>query len=113
MDTLPAAGFEGRVRALRDAAVCFTADWCPFCRRFEPVFEAASARHPGLAFAVADVSDDADPRWDAYGIQVVPTVLHFVDGTHVDRLDGALGRGIGEALLDRALRAWASQTRGP
>ena len=32
----------------------FWADWCPPCRKFGPVFEAAAERHPDLVFAKVD-----------------------------------------------------------
>jgi thioredoxin-like negative regulator of GroEL len=103
---LPAEGFEQRLRAMGRVAVLFTADWCGFCRRFEPAFTDAARRGaPGLAFAVADISDDAgDPRWDAYGIQVVPTVVCFERGEPAGRLDGILGKGIAPRDLDVFVR---------
>lgn len=114
LPVLPAAGFEDHVRSLGRAVVVFTADWCPFCRRFEAVFEQASARHAGSAFAVADISDDdTDPRWDAYDIRVVPTVIAFEEGAPRERLDGTLGRGISGQELDAALTRWRTQARLP
>lgn len=106
---LPAEAFEQRLRGLGRAVVLFTADWCPHCRRFEPLFAQAAARHgPGLPFAAADISDDeADPRWDAYAIGVVPTVLLFEDGAVKARLDGVLGRGLSPVQFEAFLRAHA------
>lgn len=99
---LPAAGFEAELHRLGRALVLFTADWCPFCRRFGPLFEQAAARHgTRVAFAVADISDDdADPRWDRYGIAAVPTVLYFEEGGVAARLDGALGLGLGQGAFE-------------
>jgi thiol-disulfide isomerase/thioredoxin len=102
---LPADGFAERLRGMGRAVVLFTVDWCPHCRRFDPVFEAAAARHTALPLVAADVSDDdADPRWEQYRIEVVPTVLLFDGGLVADRLDGALGRGLSAGQLEEFLR---------
>ncbi|MCA1814722.1 MAG: thioredoxin family protein [Halobacteriales archaeon] len=110
MDTLPADGFDERLRTLGRVAVLFTADWCPHCRRFEPEFAAAQ----GLPLARADISDEeGDARWEQFGIQVVPTIIVFDDGKPVARLDGVLGRGISapqlRMFLDAQRRAWFSR----
>lgn len=105
---LPPEGFEDRVRALGRAVVLFTADWCGYCARFAPAFEraAAASRVPLVA---ADISDDeADPRWERYGIEVVPTVLLFEDGRPAARLDGELGRGLAPERLAAFLREHAA-----
>ena len=104
---LPLEGWEERLRALEKAVVFFTADWCGYCARFAPHFEAAAAK-AGVPLLAADISDDEeDPRWEWYGIQVVPTVIAFERGQPVARLDGVLGRGLKPADLDALLRGFA------
>ena len=107
---LPMDGFEQALRRIGRAAVCFTADWCPHCRRFAPLFAEAAGTSQGMGFAIADISDDdTDPRWDRYAIEVVPTVLVFEDGAPIARLDGILGRGIDRAQLSAFLQGEAGQ----
>lgn len=74
--------------------VLFTADWCGYCRRFEPHFEKLRA-----GFAV-DVSDDDDPLWDELAIRVVPTVILYENGAPVRRWAGALNALHAEELRD-------------
>ncbi len=71
-------------------AVGFLADWCPFCRDFEPTF-AALAAQPGLSLLVADLTDVESPLWDLFRIEVVPSVIVFRDGEAVFR--STAGRG--------------------
>ena len=57
----------------------FTADWCPPCMRFSPVFEQASERHPDVAFCKVDT--DAEPALSKEaGIKSIPTVLAYREG---------------------------------
>lgn len=108
LPVLPPEDFEVQLRRLGRGFVLFTADWCGFCARFAPAFEAAARRHgsPGAAFAVADISDDeADPRWDRYGIAAVPTVLYVEDGQPLARLDAVLGRGLRPEAFEGFVRA--------
>ena len=74
-------------------AVAFLADWCPFCRDFEPTF-AALAAQPGLSLLVADLTDVESPLWDLFRIEVVPSVIVFRDGEAVFRVDGRSGYGL-------------------
>jgi thioredoxin 1 len=104
VQTLPREDFEEHTAKLGTVVVAFLAEWCPFCTRFEDAFQGAAARHAGTPFAIADISDDdTDPRWDKYGIRVVPTVIVFRDGRPAARIDGILGRGIAPAELEQGL----------
>jgi len=98
-------GFEERLRDMGSVVVCFAADWCGFCARFLPEFARRAARgQAGVQFAVADVSDYDDPRWEAYAIRVVPTLVHFVAGAPARRLDGRLGYGLSAGETDSFMR---------
>jgi thioredoxin-like negative regulator of GroEL len=84
-----------------DGVAVYFADWCPHCTRF-----LRQLRERGLAGRVklVDISDDdADPRWDELSIAVVPTALRWREGRVVERLDGALGRGLEADALERFL----------
>lgn len=92
------ADFERRVLAREGrVAALFWADWCPYARRFLPVFESADL--PGIEKVLVDVSDEGG-LWDRYRIPVVPTVLVFVAGREVGRIDGVKGLGIKAERLD-------------
>lgn len=83
--------------------VAFLADWCPFCRRFRPAFEALDGQIPATT-ALADVTDESSPLWDRFGIEIVPTLVLFEQGSPVARIDGTAGVGILPAALGSFLR---------
>lgn len=88
-------------------AVCFLADWCPFCQDFRPKFEAFTPP-ANVRMARVDVTDLESPLWERFGVDVVPTLATIIDGELTWRRDGLLGRGLSEkdlADLDRALRS--------
>lgn len=89
---------EQVLRADGPVVVYFTAEWCGPCKRFKPIY-ADRAAEVDLPFAVVDISDDADPIWEAWDIRRVPTVAIFEDGEIRERVSGFLdGRDLDELL---------------
>ena len=78
--------------------VMFWADWCGFCARFLPAYR-ARGEGSDKPFLLVDISDEDDPAWDTYRIEVVPTVIVFRDGKPAARVGGVLG----EAHLKKVL----------
>lgn len=72
------------------------ASWCPFCKRFLPVFE-QYAQEERRHFVC--VQDDQESIGNKYSVNVFPTVLFFEKGVVSKRLDGEPGRGIHEKQL--------------
>ncbi len=50
-----------------------------------------------------DISDEANPLWDTYSIEVVPTLILFRNGLMLDRADGRFMEGLHEGDLERLL----------
>ena len=60
------------------ALLDFWAPWCPPCREFHPVFEAAAERHPELAFCRVN-ADEAKELKAGFGVKSIPTLLVIRD----------------------------------
>ena len=71
------------------------ATWCPFCRRFLPVFAKYAQGREDFLF----VQDDEEIVADAYRVDSIPSVLFFEYGKLAKRLDGQLGIGLKEREL--------------
>jgi thioredoxin-like negative regulator of GroEL len=107
VETLGPAEFAGEeLRRPGTVVVAFLAEWCPFCVDFKPEFE-ARAEASRVAFAYADLTEYANPLWEQFAVEVVPTVVAFEGGRATWRVDGIRGRGIPLPKLDAQLRPWA------
>ncbi|HEV2317998.1 MAG TPA: thioredoxin family protein [Thermoplasmata archaeon] len=99
METVRLADFDARtLRRSGSYAVAFLADWCGFCRDFVPRFRALEPLE-ACTLAIVDVTDQDNPLWERFSIEVVPTVIGFVEGELGWRRDGVLGEGLGEVDL--------------
>jgi thioredoxin 1 len=102
-------GFRAAIASDAPVLVLFTASWCPFCARFEPLWREAATRFRGET-AVAHLEDEDDPRWDEFRVEVVPSLAVFRRGRVVARRDGILGRGLLRADVDAFLAILATHT---
>jgi thioredoxin 1 len=93
--------FDGkRLKKRGTWVVLFAADWCPFCRKFSPIFNSSLAERK-MASVLAGLDDYENPLWESFDIRVVPTVMVFSDGELIYRKDGALGQGLPDnAMID-------------
>lgn len=91
------AEFDGAVQGAGKKIVLFYSSWCPFCLSFMPAFDKTAGAAPNVFLKVC--IDNTAELEEAFGIEVVPTVLFFESGKLVKRLDGALGRGLTEDKL--------------
>ena len=91
------SGLDEILRSKGSAFVLFYASWCPFSRRFLPIFErfAEDKQHSCLRIKI----DDEESLMEEYSVDVVPTILFFENGEVKRRLDGALGAGLSEKQL--------------
>jgi len=79
--------------------VDFWATWCPPCRMFGPIFEAASEKHEGIVFGKVDT--DAEQELAAeLQINSIPTLMAFRDGILVYNQPGALPAPALEQVID-------------
>lgn len=81
----------------------FWATWCPPCRMFSPIFDAAAKKNPDLVFG--KINTEAQPQLAAeFGVRSIPTVVAFKQGVLVFSQPGMLPAASLEKLVD-ALRA--------
>jgi thioredoxin 1 len=96
---LTAGTFEDTVTANDIVLVDFWADWCAPCKRFAPVFEAASEAHPDIVFAKVDTEAEQGLS-AAANIRSIPTLMAFRQGILVFNQAGALPAPALEQLID-------------
>ncbi|WP_179631884.1 thioredoxin family protein [Clostridium peptidivorans] len=64
--------------------VKFYADWCPYCRKFAPVFDQVSTEYEGrVKFIEMDV-DSSPEAPKEYKVNTIPTVIIFKDGKKIN-----------------------------
>jgi thioredoxin 1 len=80
--------------------VDFWADWCGPCKRFAPVYERVSAKHPDAVFGKVDT--EAQPELAAkFDIRSIPTIMAIRDGVIVFSQPGALPEAAVESLIEQ------------
>jgi thiol-disulfide isomerase/thioredoxin len=89
--------FEQDLKSKERTFVLFYASWCPFSRRFLPIFQEYAKLNPNECMSV--VVDDKPDLCDKYSIEYSPTVLLFKKGKVEKRLDATPGEGLTKRQL--------------
>ena len=77
--------FDRIINSDRSVSILFYATYCPYCKRFIPIFEKYEKDMRSL-LARSDITDDDNPLWEKYSINAVPTVIVFKKGAEVGRI---------------------------
>lgn len=78
----------------------FWAEWCGPCKRFGPVFEASSEKHPDVVHAKVDTEAE-QLLASELAITSIPTLMAFRDGILVFNQAGALPGPALESVLEK------------
>ena len=87
--TLTAQNFEKTILEEGTVLVDFWAEWCGPCKRFGPVYEAASEQHPDIVFGKVDTEAE-QALAAAANLTSIPMLMAFRDGILVFAQAGAL-----------------------
>ena len=93
--------FEDVVTKNDIVLVDFWAPWCGPCKGFAPVYEAASEKHPGVAFAKVNTEDEQELAGH-FAIRSIPTIMIFREQVIVFSQAGALPAEGLESLITQA-----------
>jgi thioredoxin-like negative regulator of GroEL len=91
------------LRQRKRVLALFCASWCPFCQTFFHVFDKRVVNNDFDEVVCVYIDDNANPLWEEYFVESVPTVILFRQGRVFRRLDGELGRGLSEKQLENWL----------
>ena len=100
---LNSSSFNNFLKTDLPVVVDFWADWCMPCRIMAPVMEELNKDYAGKAlFGKVDVDQDSEIA-SRYKIMSIPHFLIFKNGTLVEKIVGAVGRGPLENALKKYL----------
>lgn len=81
-----------QVTAAPKAVVKFYSPNCPYSRAFAPIYDSLSLQYPDVLFAAINV-DQSVQQAGANKVQMLPTVVFFVNGVAKGRIDGVQDAG--------------------
>ena len=96
-----AAALKATLDAYDSTIVFFHGDWCSYCRRIAPTFDALSGT-PGLVFLGVAMSGTRDELWNTYGVNSLPTFQVWKGGRMVDQKVGATDNELREFVARNA-----------
>lgn len=81
----------------------FGADWCPPCRRLEPILDQVEAERAGKLEVLRIDVDEQPGAASRYGVEAIPVLVLLRDGVEVERHVGLLSKDSLLAMVDAEL----------
>lgn len=107
---LTESNFEAAVKKNGILFIDFWAQWCPPCRAFAPVFEAAAQKHPDIVFGKVN-TEEQPGLGAAFEIQAIPTLAVFREGVLLFAEAGAIPANALEQLIQKVRELDMDQVR--
>ena len=98
--TLTADNFKETISGNDIVIVDFWASWCAPCRSFAPTFEAASEKHPDIAFAKVNTEEEREMS-SGFNIRSIPTLMVFREQVILYAEAGALPATALDQLIEQ------------
>ena len=108
--TVTAENLESTIQENSIVALDFWAEWCGPCRKFGPVFEEASVRHPDVVFGKVDTEAERMLASELR-IESIPTLMLFRDQILLYRQPGSLPAGALEDLIQQVKKVDMDEVR--
>ena len=102
--------FEAEVKKNGILFIDFWAEWCPPCRAFAPVFEAAAQKHSDIVFGKVN-TEEQPGLGAAFEIQAIPTLAVFREGVLLFAEAGAIPGKALEQLIQKVRELDMGQVR--
>jgi rhodanese-related sulfurtransferase len=80
--------FNGAINSSKTVLVDFGAEWCPPCKKMEPVIKSLQANNPDKFLLVKVDGGNDEEVLKAYNVTALPVFILFKDGKQVWRKDG-------------------------
>ncbi len=80
--------FNGAISSSKTVLVDFGAEWCPPCKKMEPVLKSLQANNPDKYLLVKVDGGKDEDILKAYNVTALPVFILFKDGKQVWRKDG-------------------------
>jgi thioredoxin len=107
---LTEGNFEAEVKKNGILFIDFWAEWCPPCKAFAPVFEAAAQKHADIVFGKVN-TEEQPGLGAAFEIQAIPTLAVFREGVLLFAEAGAIPGKALEALIQKVRELDMNQVR--